>query len=212
MLEFVTNNTSLLIGAGIILLILVILYFYGKTRKNVESKLIKYITKAEYGKLPKEKAQATLYGIITKIHKSDLDERMVLVMAEAITYIPVIKLLYLIVPKKAFINWLNNLVQGVFSMTEVMLKGNKIYGDNITDNVIPDAIVKYAGELVPTLVVKEETQQTLLTQVEELFNQVEELKKEGASIEDINSTLSKVKELKSNVENLGEKVKNELNQ
>nr|DAP68607.1 MAG TPA: hypothetical protein [Caudoviricetes sp.] len=164
---------------GYILLILFIVGFIwlNNAKGRLGERIIKFITKAEYGKLSKD----ALYDIVTKIHRSDLDERMVLVMAETIRSIPILGIAFKFLPKPFVVIWLNKQVQGIFNFAEVALKGGKVYSDNTcTIPVVDEATLinnasNVATKGVDMILPKMEATDKVLLELTEKVNQISEV-------------------------------------
>lgn len=194
---------------GYILLILFITGFIwlNKAKGRLGERIIKFITKAEYGKLSKD----ALYEIVTKIHRSDLDERMVLVMAEAIRSIPILGIAFKILPKPIVVTWLNKQVQGIFNFAEVALKGGKVYSDNTcTIPVVDEAtlinnVSNVATKGIDTILPKMEATDQVLLELTEKVNQISEVVNK-MKINNITTHIPKKEEVVNTAE---EKVKDE---
>lgn len=194
---------------GYILLILFVTGFIwlNKAKGRLGERIIKFITKAEYGKLSKD----ALYEIVTKIHRSDLDERMVLVMAEAIRSIPILGIAFKILPKPIVVTWLNKQVQGIFNFAEVALKGGKVYSDNTcTIPVVDEAtlinnVSNVATKGIDTILPKMEATDRVLLELTEKVNQISEVVNK-MKINNITTHIPKKEEVVNTVE---EKVKDE---
>lgn len=194
---------------GYIFLILVILsiIWVNKSKGRLGERIIKFITKAEYGKLSKD----ALYDIVSKIHRSDLDERMVLVMAETIRSIPILGIAFKILPKAIVVAWLNRQVQGIFNFAEVALKGGKVYSDNtcilpdIDGANIIDNISNVATKGLDVIMPKMEATDKVLLELTDKVNQISEVVNK-MKINNITTHIPKKEEVVNTVE---EKVKNE---
>lgn len=194
---------------GYILLILFIVGFIwlNNAKGRLGERIIKFITKAEYGKLSKD----ALYDIVTKIHRSDLDERMVLVMAETIRSIPILGIAFKFLPKPFVVTWLNKQVQGIFNFAEVALKGGKVYSDNTcTIPVVDEAtlinnVSNVATKGIDTILPKMEATDKVLLELTEKVNQISEVVNK-MKINNITTHIPKKEEVINTVE---EKVKDE---
>jgi len=207
----VVNNIFKLLDMykGYIFLILVILsiIWINKSKGRLGERIIKFITKAEYGKLSKD----ALYDIVSKIHRSDLDERMVLVMAETIRSIPILGIAFKILPKPIVVTWLNKQVQGIFNFAEVALKGGKVYNDNtcilpdIDGANIIDNISNVATKGLDVIMPKMEATDKVLLELTDKVNQISEVVNK-MKINNITTHIPKKEEIVNTVE---EKVKDE---
>lgn len=205
----VNNIFKLLdIYKGYIFLILIILsiIWINKSKGRLGERIIKFITKAEYGKLSKD----ALYDIVSKIHRSDLDERMVLVMAETIRSIPILGIAFKILPKAIVVTWLNKQVQGIFNFAEVALKGGKVYSDNTCilpdiDGAIIDNISNVATKGLDVIMPKMEATDKVLLELSDKVNQISEVVNK-MKINNITTHIPKKEEVVNTVE---EKVKDE---
>lgn len=193
---------------GYISLILFVTGFIwlNKAKGRLGERIIKFITKAEYGKLSKD----ALYDIVSKIHRSDLDERMVLVMAETIRSIPILGIAFKILPKPIVVAWLNKQVQGIFNFAEVALKGGKVYNDNTCilpdiDGAIIDNISNVATKGLDVIMPKMEATDKVLLELTEKVNQISEVVNK-MKINNITTHVPRKEEVVNTVE---EKVKNE---
>lgn len=194
---------------GYISLILFVTGFIwlNKAKGRLGERIIKFITKAEYGKLSKD----ALYDIVSKIHRSDLDERMVLVMAETIRSIPILGIAFKILPKPIVVTWLNKQVQGIFNFAEVALKGGKVYSDNtcilpdIDEAAIIDNISNVATKGIDTILPKMEATDQVLLELTEKVNQISEVVNK-MKINNITTHIPKKEEIVNTVE---EKIKDE---
>jgi hypothetical protein len=194
---------------GYILLILFIVGFIwlNNAKGRLGERIIKFITKAEYGKLSKD----ALYDIVTKIHRSDLDERMVLVMAETIRSIPILGIAFKFLPKPIVVTWLNKQVQGIFNFAEVALKGGKVYSDNTcTIPVVDEAtlinnVSNVATKGVDMILPKIKATDKVLLELTEKVNQISEVVNK-MKINNITTHIPKKEEVINTVE---EKIKDE---
>lgn len=194
---------------GYILLILFITGFIwlNKAKGRLGERIIKFITKAEYGKLSKD----ALYEIVSKIHRSDLDERMVLVMAEAIRSIPILGIAFKVLPKAIVVTWLNKQVQGIFNFAEVALKGGKVYSDNTCITPIVDEatlinnVSNVATKGIDTILPKMEATDKVLLELTEKVNQISEVVNK-MKINNITTHIPRKEEVVNTVE---EKIKTE---
>lgn len=111
--------------AGIVVVILFVLFlaYKGLFGAKFKKQSIDFMTKAQYSKLGRN----TLVESISKFRKGTMDERMVLVLANIIERIPIINLVYVILPKSLFINILYNQEQAIFDMIEKPLKSGETY-------------------------------------------------------------------------------------
>lgn len=108
--EFIINNKVYIAsGFGIALVIAFIITFI-----LIRKKIYKYMAEAEAGAL----SYSALAKTVDKIQQSDLDERMVLVIAKIITSFPLLKLL----PTSLVAKYLNGLVQKAFDKVKLLLK------------------------------------------------------------------------------------------
>lgn len=155
--------------------------FSAKIKGNFTGSIIRFITQAEYGKLSK----AALADTIEKIQRSDLDDRMVLVMAEAIKSLPVLNVMFALVPRPLFVAWLNNRVQDVFEVIKGTLRGQEYYGpkeenkvvinDETVTDVASDAIVKGIDVLLPKMEATDKTLLEITRTLTKLSNKVDTL-------------------------------------
>lgn len=111
--------------AGIVVVILFVLFlaYKGLFGAKFKKQSIDFMTKAQYSKLGRN----ALVETISKFRKGTMDERMVLVLANVIERIPIINLVYVILPKSLFINILYNQEQAIFDMIEKPLKSGETY-------------------------------------------------------------------------------------
>ncbi len=179
--------------------ILLILFVAGwlissKIKGNISINFINFITQVEYGKLSK----TALADTIEKIQRSDLDERMVLVMANAIKTIPFLNLLFNIIPRPIFIAWLNGRVQDTFNVIKGTLRGEKIYGDKdtvapiVTNDMlekyisgITDVIVKNMDGIIPKIENNDKAILQVTTAIVDLTEKVNSLQDGKAIVNDI---------------------------
>ena len=110
---------------GIVVVILFVLFlaYKGLFGAKFKKQSIDFMTKAQYSKLGRN----ALVETISKFRKGTMDERMVLVLANIIERIPIINLVYVILPKSLFINILYNQEQAIFDMIEKPLKSGNTY-------------------------------------------------------------------------------------
>lgn len=194
-------------GYIFLILIIVSIIWMNKSKGRLGERIIKFITKAEYGKLSKD----ALYDIVSKIHRSDLDERMVLVIAEAIRSIPILGIAFKILPKPIVVAWLNKQVQGIFNFAEVALKGGKVYSDNtcilpdIDGANIIDNISNVATKGLDVIMPKMEATDKVLLELTDKVNQISEVVNK-MKINNITTHIPKKEEVVNTVE---EKVKDE---
>lgn len=194
---------------GYILLILFIVGFIwlNNAKGRLGERIIKFITKAEYGKLSKD----ALYDIVTKIHRSDLDERMVLVMAETIRSIPILGIAFKFLPKPIVVTWLNKQVQGIFNFAEVALKGGKVYYDDtnvkplVDEATLINNVSNVATKGVDLIIPKMEATDKVLLELTEKVNQISEVVNK-MKINNITTHIPKKEEVVNTVE---EKIKDE---
>ena len=201
---------------GYILLILFIIGFIwlNKAKGRLGERIIKFITKAEYGKLSKD----ALYDIVTKIHRSDLDERMVLVMAETIRSIPILGIALKLLPKPIFVTWLNKQVQGIFNFAEVALKGEKIYNDIPSIPLVNEATLINTASNITTkgidiILPKMEATDKVLLELTSKVNEISEVVNK-MKINNITTHIPKKEEvvdkIESNIEKGTDKLKSKV--
>ena len=110
----------------LIILFLIIISF----SKNYRLLVQKLIYKAEIGTLTKNR----MYDAVVRLEKSDLDDRMILVISELMQQIP---LLPLILPKRILIVLLQRSVQRIFNQVKKLLDANakieEVNGEPIKD-------------------------------------------------------------------------------
>lgn len=110
----------------LIILFLIIINF----SKNYRLLVQKLIYKAEIGTLTKNR----MYDAVVRLEKSDLDDRMILVISELMQQIP---LLPLILPKRILIVLLQRSVQRIFNQVKKLLDANRkqeeVNGEPIKD-------------------------------------------------------------------------------
>lgn len=107
------NQYSTYIFIGIILLMIIIFAINKRFRLLVQ----KLIYKAEIGELVK----SSLYTVVESANHSNWDEKMVLVIAELLVQIPVIRFL----PKSFIVKFLNKRVQNIFNSVRKLLHAQK---------------------------------------------------------------------------------------
>ena len=193
-INVVTSN-SMYVG-GIVLFVIALAGFifekYNFGSKVFVEKVVKFMTKAEYGKL----AGNALAEHVARFRNGTLDERMVLVLANVIEQIPGAKLLYTVFPKNSVINYLNKKVQGIFDTIEVALKGHVTYTEETFD------IASFAGEISNIGLQAAE--------VEQVTNAVKDLKEVQESLSTLKPYLEylpKLIEIAKALEKASEKVK-----
>lgn len=129
----------------LIILFLIIISF----SKNYRLLVQKLIYKAEVGTLTKNR----MYDAVVRLEKSDLDDRMILVISELMQQIP---LLPLILPKRILIVLLQRSVQRIFNQVKKLLDANRkqeeVNGELIKD--IYSALSDKEKEVIITEVVK----------------------------------------------------------
>lgn len=129
----------------LIILFLIIISF----SKNYRLLVQKLIYKAEIGTLTKNR----MYDAVVRLEKSDLDDRMILVISELMQQIPVLPL---ILPKKVLIVILQRSVQRIFNQVKKLLDANRkqeeVNGELIKD--IYSALSDKEKEVIITEVVK----------------------------------------------------------
>lgn len=134
-----------------VLVIIIILAFIADKLfgKKFTDNIIQFITKAQYGKL----ASNVVADKIAKFRAGTMDDRMVLVIAEAINKIPVVNIIYIIFPKQLVVNWLYNKTQKIFDSVEVALKGQRRFGsvEEIVSEVLELNSFKLSDEDVDRL-------------------------------------------------------------
>lgn len=129
----------------LIILFLIIIAF----SKNYRLLVQKLIYKAEIGTLTKNR----MYDAVVRLEKSDLDDRMILVISELMQQIP---LLPLILPKKVLIVLLQRSVQRIFNQVKKLLDANRKQ-EEVNSELIKDiysALSDKEKEVIITEVVK----------------------------------------------------------
>lgn len=102
-----------------IIILIVFFFIFLSLSKNYRLLVQKLIYKAEIGKL----AKSRMYNAVVRFEDSDLDERMVLVLAELLQRIPVLPL---IMPKRILIPLLQRSVQRIFNQIKKLLDANSV--------------------------------------------------------------------------------------
>ena len=137
------NNYSIYIIPAIIILGAI----YSAFSKSARKAVYKYIADAESSKTPRK----AVYNIMDKIQRSDLDERMVEVIATILCNVPLLR----IIPRPIIVNVLNNYVQKSFNNVKVLLDANKGKAEKAQDDLIIDSISgiisKKADEIISKL-------------------------------------------------------------
>lgn len=210
MINFLLNFIRSHIGYILLILFIVFFIWMNKAKGRLGERIIKFITKAEYGKLSKD----ALYGIVTKIHRSDLDERMVLVMAETIRSIPILGIAFKLLPKPIFVTWLNKQVQGIFNFAEVALKGEKIYNDIPSIPLVNEATLINTASNITTkgidiILPKMEATDKVLLELTSKVNEISEVVNK-MKINNITTHIPKKEEVVNNIESSIEKETNKL--
>ena len=116
---YLLNHTNLAYVAMIVVILVFILISMSKNYRLLVQKLI---YKAEIGKLAKNK----MYDAVVRLEQSELDDRMILVLAELMQQIPVLPL---IIPKRILIPLLQRSVQRIFNQIKKLLDANTGKGD-----------------------------------------------------------------------------------
>ena len=107
-INFMQNYSTLLNVVAIV--ILIVLFFLNRSFRNMVYNLM---AKAEENQLSYE----VLHTTVDKIHRSDLDDRMVLVIASVLNSFPILSL----IPKPIIVSFLNNYVQSSFDRVKSLL-------------------------------------------------------------------------------------------
>ena len=118
-----------------IIAMIVVFFILISFSKNYRLLVQKLIYKAEIGKL----AKSRMYNVIIKLEKSNLDDRMVLVLAELMQRIPILPL---IIPKRLLIPILQRSVQRIFNQIKKLLDANSYKKINEFTNVDRDEVIK----------------------------------------------------------------------
>ena len=185
----------------LMIFIMSLIIFLVKFRTKFKSSVITMITKARYGKISKE----ALGNIINKIQKSDLDDRMVLVMAEIIHTIPFINMLYILIPKPVFVKFLNSAVQNIFNSIEVSLKGDTLYGDTtIKEKVAVETVSTLAISHIDNLLPRIEEQDKKINKILTLVENISTVQNNPV-VEDIKDKIETVTTVKEKL-NMGKKL------
>ena len=111
---YLLNHTNLAYLAMVVVILVFILISMSKNYRLLVQKLI---YKAEIGKLAKNK----MYDAVVRLEQSELDDRMILVLAELMQQIPVLPL---IIPKRILIPLLQRSVQRIFNQIKKLLDAN----------------------------------------------------------------------------------------
>lgn len=123
---YLLNHTNLAYVAMIVVILVFILISMSKNYRLLVQKLI---YKAEVGKLAKNR----MYDAVVRLEQSDLDDRMILVLAELLQQIPVLPL---IIPKRILIPLLQRSVQRIFNQIKKLLDANAGKEELVIQNAI----------------------------------------------------------------------------
>lgn len=104
-------------GSVVVIVVLLLIVFAIKFNGKVRALAYKYIPEAEDGSIVATIKKGA-YETLDKIQRSDLDERMVQVMAVVIQQVPLLRIL----PTSAVEGYVNKLVQAAFNNVKASLK------------------------------------------------------------------------------------------
>ena len=124
-LNFPINHPNLVFFFISIILLFIIIMAVNKNYRLLVQKLI---YKAEIGTLVKNK----MYNTVVKIESSDVDDRMILVLAELMQSIPVLPL---IIPKRILIPLLQRSVQRIFNQIKKLLHTQEVIKENSNEEL-----------------------------------------------------------------------------
>ena len=123
---YLLNHTNLAYVAMIVVILVFILISMSKNYRLLVQKLI---YKAEVGKLAKNR----MYDAVVRLEQSELDDRMILVLAELLQQIPVLPL---IIPKRILVPLLQRSVQRIFNQIKKLLDANAGKEELVIQNAI----------------------------------------------------------------------------
>lgn len=191
-INFITQN-AIVLDIVVILVILIGVFLNKKFRSFVYD----LMAKAEENKLTYDVSTST----IDKLQKSDLDERMVLVIANIIHSLPILHIL----PKSFVISFLNNYVQKAFNNIKDLLKARRekvlqskeIISENITED-INTSILSARDKLIAEMAAQAATN-SIKEYFDKILPQLEE-RKSNDFISNVLDSTSKVENAVDTVE------------
>lgn len=164
---YLLNHTNLAYLAMVVVILVFILISMSKNYRLLVQKLI---YKAEIGKLAKNK----MYDAVVRLEQSELDDRMILVLAELLQQIPILPL---IIPKRILIPLLQRSVQRIFNQIKKLLDANTgkyDYSKRKEELVIQNAIdITQKEELIKEITKRVEN--TLKGDLEDITRQLVEV-------------------------------------
>ena len=150
-------------GPVVVIVVLLLAVFAIKFNGKVRAVAYKYIPEAEDGSLLATIKQGA-YATLDKIQRSDLDERMVQVMAVVIQQIPLLRIL----PTSAIEGYVNKLVQSAFNNVKASLKVTPKTKDSDTIKFVDKSTKAVSDE---TIKLSQEMFAKIEKQVNNLANQ-----------------------------------------
>ena len=150
-------------GSVVVIVVLLLAVFAIKFNGKVRAVAYKYIPEAEDGSILATIKQGA-YVTLDKIQRSDLDERMVQVMAVVIQQIPLLRIL----PTSAIEGYVNKLVQSAFNNVKASLKVTPKIKDSDTIKFVDKSTKAVSDE---TIKLSQEMFAKIEKQVNNLANQ-----------------------------------------
>lgn len=172
-------------GSIVVVVVLLLIIFAIKFNGKVRAMAYKYIPEAEDGSI-KDTLKNGAYETLDKIQRSDLDERMVQVMAVVIQQIPLLRIL----PTSAIEGYVNKLVQTAFDNIKAALKVEPKTKDSDTIKFV-DKSAKAVSE--ETIKLSQEIFNKLEKQVQDLTKQTkpEDTAKDAKALLDLINSINK---------------------